>query len=226
QCLNNNILNKAYNSSDHLGVRTDRLLAKHELTNKNLHVNLQNKAFDYRDNRKVKNKSDDVNIYNQLGKNKLSKLELYRKDYKKRYNKKDGVAKLECYCEKKVFDKFDHICSLEESIKNGKKHLIKKLHKNYGLPIVLLTLFSLIGIIIPILDKCEKIHDIINCGISGSTGHDDCQNKLDYICGSNVVIFMPFYIILLSTCIYLFVKFLKYKRLKSGKTKMNNALYI
>ncbi|VUZ99672.1 Plasmodium exported protein, unknown function [Plasmodium vivax] len=228
KCLNNNILNKAYNSSDHLGVRTDRLLAKNELGNKILHANLQNKASDYRDHRRVMNGSDNITIYKQLGKSNLSKLELYRKDYKKRYNKKNGIAKLECYCEKKAFDKFDHICSLEESIKNGKKHLIKKLHKNYGLPIVLLTLFSLIGLIIPILDKCDKIHPWLSCGTSGTDQdkHKDCITKLNYICGTNCVLFMPFYIILLSTSIYLFLKFLKYKRLKSGKTKMNNTSYI
>ncbi|SCA82039.1 Plasmodium exported protein, unknown function, partial [Plasmodium vivax] len=225
---NNNKFNESHKAYRILGRKNNRLLAKHELANKNVRVNLLDKASNYRDNRRIKNEAENITIYKQLGKNNLNKLELYRKDYRKRYNKKKGVAKLECYCEKKAFDKFDHICSLEESIKNGKKHLIKKLHKNYGLPIVLLTLFSLIGLIIPILDKCDKIHDMFKCNVdmNTETGHDSCKTNLNYICGSNVVIFMPFYIILLSTSIYLFVKFLKYKRLKSGKNKINNTPYI
>ncbi|VVA00397.1 Plasmodium exported protein, unknown function [Plasmodium vivax] len=226
--LKNNKFNESHKAYGILGRKNYRLLAKNELANKNVHVHLLDKASNYRDNRRMKNGAENITIYKQLGKNNLNKLELYRNDYKKRYNKKSGLAKLECYCEKKVFDKFDHICSLEENIKNGKKHLIKKLYKSYGLPIVLLSLFSLIGIIIPILDKCYNMHPWLSCGINENDQdkHKDCITKLNYICGTNCVLFMPFYIILLSTSIYLFLKFLKYKRLKSGKTKMNNTSYI
>ncbi|SCA81907.1 Plasmodium exported protein, unknown function, partial [Plasmodium vivax] len=225
QCLNNNIYNKTYMENDTLGIRIDRLLARSELAQKEERNILQHKSSDYRDNRRMKNGSDNIKTYNKLGKNNLNKLELYKKDYRKRYNKKNKIAKLECYCEKNVFDKFDHICILEENIKNGKKHLKKNLFKNYGLSIVLLSLFSLIGIIIPILDIYDKIHDMI-CPINGISSHDDCTTKAEYICGTNYVLFMPFYIILLLTSIYLFAKFLKYKRLKSGKTKMKNRPYI
>ncbi|SCA81708.1 Protein of unknown function, putative, partial [Plasmodium vivax] len=223
-CLNNNILNNAYMSEDRVGIRTDRLLAKYELGIKNERSILLDKTSDYRNNSRMPKEAENMSKYNMIGKNVLNNFEYYRKNYEKRYNKKKGIAKLECYCEKKVFDNLDYICSLEEKIKSGKKRLKNILYKNYGLPIVLFLLFSLLGLIIPILDEYHNIHKMMSCGISSSKpeDHEKCKTIVMCILGSNIAFFMTFVIILLFVFIYIFLKTLKYKRLKEGRIKIKN----
>ncbi|SCA83707.1 Protein of unknown function, putative, partial [Plasmodium vivax] len=223
-CMNNNIFNKTNMSDGILGIRIDRLLAKRELSQKEERNNLLHKPSDYINNRGLQKGAENISKYNTLGKNKLNNWELYRKNYEKRYNKKKGISKLECYCENKIFDKFDHIYDLEEKIKNGKKHLKKKLYKKYGLPIVLLNLFPLLALIIPTLDKYYNMHPWLSCGITDNdpNKHESSKTIITYICGTNIAFFITFSIILLLIFIYILLKALKYKRLKEGSIIIKN----
>ncbi|VUZ99765.1 Plasmodium exported protein, unknown function [Plasmodium vivax] len=242
KCLIKNKLNKTYMADDALLIRIDRLLAKHELSNKNLHANLQYKESDYRDNRRMKNGSENKKIYNQLCKNNLSKLELYRKDYKKRYNKKNGIAKLECYCENKIFNKFDHICSLVNKAKNEKTNVKKRIFKKYALPIILLSLFSLLALIMPIIfskynplsekwcfNGCEGKHSSKDAQEAHSSG-GFTKIPIDYetykLIGTvNCIYLFVTLHIALFVSIYICYKIIKYEGLKAGKSKMSAKEY-
>ncbi|SCA83772.1 Plasmodium exported protein, unknown function, partial [Plasmodium vivax] len=188
----------------------------------------------------VKSTSDDLTKYAQLKKKGLNDLDLYQKLYKHRYSKRNVLGKLECYCEKSIFDKIGYIENLAEKMQNNKKSFIKKVLGKYGVGILLFSLFPITGILFPILfgsiDKNDKTAIISFCT------HSDSEQSTNY-CSSTMItretakllegiiptiknIFyyvLPTIVILFT--IYTFVKVLKYERLRSGKDKMSIKEY-
>ncbi|VUZ99905.1 Plasmodium exported protein, unknown function, partial [Plasmodium vivax] len=127
--------------------RFSRLLAKHEIQ-KNLKSHSQSKKFsDNIMNKNMKNALEITSNYGELNKRIKNDLDSYKKGYKRRYSKKNILGKLECYCEKKVFDKFDDIIKLSENMKNDKKSLKKVILKKHCKGIIILTSILLIELI-------------------------------------------------------------------------------
>ncbi|SCA83813.1 Protein of unknown function, putative, partial [Plasmodium vivax] len=205
---------------------SNRLLAKREIQKnikykshrENLHDNIMNKN--------IKN-GNDKPTYKYLKKG-LNDLESYKKDYSRRYATKKGLAKLDCYYEKKVFDKIDHIYELAGKFQNDEKGFKKKIYNIFGYRLILFTLLPTLGLIFPVLFYGERNAIIPWCGSGNhpNEGSTQCTitlllNKgelIAYHC-LNVTISCILLIMVLSAIAYLITKVIKYERIKAGKGK-------
>ncbi|KMZ88773.1 hypothetical protein PVBG_05865, partial [Plasmodium vivax Brazil I] len=112
---------------------------------------VRNKLLENNSRNNVKCTLDDLAKYLQLKKKGLNDLDLYKKLYKHRYSKKNILGKLDCYCEKKIFDKYDQIHDLAEKLQNDKKTFKKKVNKIFGIRLILFGLIPVLELIIPLL---------------------------------------------------------------------------
>ncbi|KMZ76602.1 hypothetical protein PVIIG_05784, partial [Plasmodium vivax India VII] len=62
-----------------------------------------------------------LSAYSQVKRKESNNIEQYMKNYKHRYGEKNGLSKLECYCENKVFGKINHMCDIAEKMEKNKK---------------------------------------------------------------------------------------------------------
>ncbi|KMZ81799.1 hypothetical protein PVIIG_04298, partial [Plasmodium vivax India VII] len=99
----------------------NRLLAKHEFKEDLDDLNLGENLVDCEMPPNINNEVDDTSTYANLKKRRPINLYSYKKGYKDRYSKKKGLAKLECYYEKNIFDKLDGIFLLAKNMKDDKK---------------------------------------------------------------------------------------------------------
>ncbi|SCA82137.1 Plasmodium exported protein, unknown function, partial [Plasmodium vivax] len=185
----------------------------------------------------VKCTSDDLSKYAQLKKKGLNDLDLYKKLYNHRYSKRNVLGKFDCYCEKKLFDKYDRINDLAEKLQNDKKTFKKKVNKIFGIRLILFGLIPVLGLIIPLL-KNEHFGIITWC-------FSDCKNnehlklpvtgnehKEEYsmlsineetwklISFVNFIFLITTGVFILCMVLYILLKMIKYKKLKAGKDKM------
>ncbi|KMZ85551.1 hypothetical protein PVBG_06311 [Plasmodium vivax Brazil I] len=168
----------------------------------------------------------------------LSNFDVYMKNYNRRYSQKKGLSKLDCYYEKKVFDKFQHICEFAKKANYDKKRCKKLFYRKYGIGLILFSFLPVLGFIFPILFWSEKAGEaLINfCtterheqATPGTPHGDSCKYTpllipeeafvaFDYL---NLVFFSILAIIYAAIIIYVFFKAMKYERLKAGKGKMS-----
>ncbi|KMZ96482.1 hypothetical protein PVNG_05835, partial [Plasmodium vivax North Korean] len=187
----------------------------------------------------VKNNVDNNSPYACLNRKGLDNLDSYRKSYKYRHSKKKGLAKLDCYFEKKAFDKFSNIDNLANKLQYDKRSIIKKIFIKYFIRFFLLALLPFLGLIYPNLLHGEKAEERLFrwCGITHSEEYSptkpcdkggyyhfstDIINGIGYI---NFIISYILLILVISVIIYTFVKAIKYEKIKSGKGKMNAKQY-
>ncbi|VUZ99604.1 Plasmodium exported protein, unknown function [Plasmodium vivax] len=133
-----------------------RLLAKDELYNELGYAGKGGQLL--RDNigKGKKKVADDISIRSELNKKGSNNVETYMQNYKRRYRNKKGLSKLDCYCEKKVFDKLNYIYTLSDKMRNDKKGFKKKILKKYGIGLIILSLIPALGLIYYILFGCSK----------------------------------------------------------------------
>ncbi|SCA59552.1 Protein of unknown function, putative [Plasmodium vivax] len=153
------------------------------------------------------------------------------KNYKKRYMKKKGLYKLDCYCENKVFGKFNHISDIaekmEKNMKNSKKFFLKK----YGIGLIIFALIPSLGLIYPILLGHKDLGDgILKLCFTSHTGcakfHPGIEQKeLEKLAEVPLAFSIITLVIFLLFIIYILVKVIKYEKIKSGKGKMNIKEY-
>ncbi|VUZ99907.1 Plasmodium exported protein, unknown function [Plasmodium vivax] len=216
----------------------NRLLAKHEIQ-EGLRSNRQRELLtDNIMNKNMKNVLEHTSTYGQLNKRK-NDLDLYMRGYKRRYSKKNGLGKLDCYCEKKVFHKIEDIDNLIDKLQNDKKSLKKKILYKYGIRFILFSLIPVFGLIMPLLhnDYFQLIPKCFDdCNESShkkSNVHDNetyPKNLLktstwNAISIANFVLYCITSFIVLSVIIYVWIKFIKYQRLKACRSKMNIKEY-
>ncbi|KMZ83205.1 hypothetical protein PVBG_06320 [Plasmodium vivax Brazil I] len=210
-----------------------RSLAKHEFKRNIEDTWLRKELPDYRKYREAKNK-DDISTYRHLKKSGLNALDLYKKNYNQRYGKKKGLSRLECYFEKKVFDHIDYIDGLADKMQNNKKSYKKKVFKKYIIRYILFALLPFLGFIYPILFYGEKEALIPWCGASNHGGNNvkDCGIKYynpDLFLGMyclNMIYLCTSIITVISVILYIFIKAVKYEKLKAGKGNMNRKEFI
>ncbi|KMZ87873.1 hypothetical protein PVBG_05810 [Plasmodium vivax Brazil I] len=211
-----------------------RSLAKHELKKNLDNSSLREKLPDYRNLRGTK-KEDTISSYGHLNSAGFNDLDNYMKGYNKRYSKKKGLAKLDCYCEKKVFDQIDYINKLAEQMQNNKKSYKKKIFSKFVFKFILFAFSPLLGLVFPILfGNDENGKPIIYwCKKNHPTGKI-CDYKLVVHAGettgkavmyTNFVISFIMLTIVIFVIIYAFIKLIKYEKLKAGKGKMNAKEY-
>ncbi|SCA83508.1 Protein of unknown function, putative, partial [Plasmodium vivax] len=237
-------LERKYKSDVLLDMNFNRLLAKHdvqrELKYSRQETNLSNDVMNKNTNNVLKNTSS----YGQLSKKGKTGLDVYMNEYKRRYRKKKGLSKLDCYCEKKVFDKFNYISDIAEKMQNDKKRFRIFFFKKYGIGLILFSLIPLLGLIIPGLftgsddasipiKLCYSTCKHHGTGVTGGdsthvgTSHLSPFTKeqwpiIDYM---NVIISYIVLVTFLLFIIYALIKIIKYERIKCGKSKMGIKEY-
>ncbi|VUZ98020.1 Plasmodium exported protein, unknown function [Plasmodium vivax] len=214
-------LEKEFRHDKSLNLIFNRLLAKHDIQYELPYGNLREKL------------SDDISIYGKIRKKKPDNLEAYINDYKRRYRKKKGLFKLDCYCEKKIFDKFHYIKELSEKVHNDKKSFKKIFFKKYGIGLILFFLIPALGFIYYILYGVKDWGDGV-FPICRENGHAEdesnigtCKNCQKLIFKGhikdmeilNAIFLFTMIIIILIFTIYLTIKLIKYEKLKAGKRK-------
>ncbi|CAI7724225.1 Plasmodium exported protein, unknown function [Plasmodium vivax] len=173
-------------------------------------------------------------------------LDAYKKKYKYRYGKKKGLAKLDCYYERKIFDKIEQVHDLAKKFVDDKKSYKKEIYRKYGYLFITFALIPLLGLVIRIVfskynplseklcfSECRSKHD-------GSNNLDDTpqkaqethlgknliltsinQDTCNIIVAVNSVITYLLIILFLFVVIYILIKVIKYEKLKSCKGKMS-----
>ncbi|SCA83491.1 Plasmodium exported protein, unknown function [Plasmodium vivax] len=234
-----NTLENKYEHGNILNRNHHRLLAKHE-QHRELRYRATGKKL-LRDSigNSNKNIAADISISSQLNKKGSNNVETYMKNYKRRYEKKKGLYKLDCYCEKKVFDKLNYIYTLSDKMRNDKKGFKNKIRKKYGIGLIILSLLPALGLIYYILFGCGKgLRGIFELCTDGSHYNSnkgshkkgkDCEllwrDKWDKTLGNigfaNEIFSYIMITIVLLFFIYILTKVIKYDKLKAGKGKMS-----
>ncbi|SCA81781.1 Protein of unknown function, putative, partial [Plasmodium vivax] len=224
-------------------IRFQRSLAKYIPKNELDSSKTRKKLLENNSYSNVKSTSNDLTKYAQLKKKGLNDLDLYRKLYKHRYSKKNVIGKFDCYCEKKIFDKCNRIDELAQKFQKDKKSFNKKVDKNFGIPLILFALVPVLGLIIPLLFN-EKFPIIDRCFSDCTSKHgetsgtsEDAHTKKNLIKGlitkntwetitqlNNVFLYISTVVVFLVV-IYIFIKLIKYKKLKAGRDKMSLKEY-
>ncbi|KMZ86071.1 hypothetical protein PVMG_06141 [Plasmodium vivax Mauritania I] len=210
-----------------LVMRNHRLLAKHKYQNE-----IPSRIFQYKvsynsDNYKLEKGNN--NTLDQLKKGSSNHVDDYLKSYKNRYSKKKGLSKLDCYCEKVLFNKFNEIKKLVEHKNYSKNKIVSIICLKYSLPFLLLTFIPLFELAMPkmVLFKvhseklidCHFFYDTKDKREVKSVSHYDCDFydvKAPFLPYVFLIISAA---IILSLIIYIYIKFLKYKRINLGMLK-------
>ncbi|KNA01762.1 hypothetical protein PVNG_05614 [Plasmodium vivax North Korean] len=188
-------------------MRHFRLLAIKNGIPKELEYASCGNTFSYEKYKKLKMKKEDSSTYKRLKREGLNELDVYKKSFDCKYSKKMWFTKLDCYCEKKIFDKLEEICLLAKNMKNDKK-CFKKVCKKYGIPFGLSVIFLItVGIII-VSDIFSK-----NCLFNAT---QENQESIHLGCSILLYILPILFFLVLS---YITIKIIKYDRLVEGKVE-------
>ncbi|SCA81859.1 Protein of unknown function, putative, partial [Plasmodium vivax] len=221
---------KKYKPDGPINLIFKRFLAKHDIKKDLTSSFLMEKSPYELGIKRTNIKENNISTYGNMMNRDSTKLKIYKTGYKRRHSKKKGLSKLDCYCEQKVFNKIDRIYELAEKFQNDKKSLKNKILKEYSI-LIFFILLPLLGLIFPILfgkifgndplfelcntvgndhlNSCNKVHFYVDKWV---------YDTIDY---SNKVIFPLLSIITICVIIYIFIKIIKYEKLKAGKGKMS-----
>ncbi|KMZ89604.1 hypothetical protein PVMG_05937 [Plasmodium vivax Mauritania I] len=197
------------------GIGVHRLLSITELEIGFEQNNIKEGISQNYESNELKNESEDTSIYRRLKKNSSNHMYSYRKNLKNTYAKKKGLEKLDCYFEKKIFNNIDKIHKLAENGNYDKKSFKNIILKKYGYKIIFFSLFSLLGLIVSILAWAEV--KVLPSSL------EVLRTIIPYL---NESFFSIYCTIFILTIIYIFIKAVKYEKLKMGKGKMNRKEYI
>ncbi|SCA81882.1 Plasmodium exported protein, unknown function, partial [Plasmodium vivax] len=232
-------LENIYKQDNIFIIKFNRLLAKHDIKRELEHKSISEKLPDRRTYKSKRNVYDNLSAYYGVKSNASNNVDIYMKNYKKRYMKKKGLSKLDCYCENKVFRKFNNICDIGTKMQYDEKRANKFFLKKYGIGIILFALLPAIGLIFPIIfgisngsrgliDYClDQKHGTSDpshhsCTKIGLTGYKDIIDQVSY--APLLFSFIMISIVILFI-IYILIKVVKYERLKAGKGKMSIKQY-
>ncbi|CAG9485547.1 unnamed protein product [Plasmodium vivax] len=239
-CPNSNAVQIKFKLGRASNISFNRLLAKHELKNDLYKTNIRQNYADYGMNKNIKNGTEKKSTYSQVKGDSLNQLDAYKKGYKHRHSKKKGLAKFECYCEKKVFDKIEYINCLGEGKKSGKKSFMKTILNKYTIRFFLFALLPFLGLTIHILfgngdAETQNYFKVFwgDCNDHDSANPPNCNKGYFHISYNatmailclNYIISYAFLAISIIFIIYTFIKIIKYEKLKAGG-KMSAKEYV
>ncbi|CAI7721673.1 Plasmodium exported protein, unknown function [Plasmodium vivax] len=187
--------------------RPFRLLTKSEMLKETENYGLREKLSEDIKDKNYKTVKKNTSIYGQLKRQGLNELDIYKKSFACKYSKKKGVKKLDCYCEKRIFDKLEGICSLAKNMKDDKK-CFKKVCKRYGIASGLFIIFVYTVGIITASDSLNN-----DCLF----GDANKESALIHLGGSILLYILPITIFLVL--LYIMIKVIKYDRLVEGKVE-------
>ncbi|SCO72977.1 Plasmodium exported protein, unknown function [Plasmodium vivax] len=223
-----------YNVEKISDIRYHRSLAKHGPNKEFDRSRIREKLLEKNSYNNVKCAAEDLSKYSQVKKKELNDLDLYRKLYSHKYSKKKVLGKFDYKCEKIIFDKLDHIQMIADRLKNDNKSFNRKVSKIFGSRLILFVLVPVLGLIIPLLfNKYSPISQhmcmdgCISHGSGTSTSHHGNhvtnvpinKNTLGVITQVSDIFWYISSVVVLLVLIYIFVKFMKYKKLKGGRYK-------
>ncbi|KMZ83386.1 hypothetical protein PVBG_05933 [Plasmodium vivax Brazil I] len=233
RCSTDKFLELKFNKDRQLNINYNRLLAKHELGKELRYTGLRENFSDNNMDNRKKNVAQNVSKYSQIKGIESNNFDAYMKDYKRRYGEKKGLYKLDCYCEKKVFNKIHHIDEIAQRFKNDNKSFKKCFLIKYGIGLIFFALIPALGLILPILFGVKEwgngIYNICNTddhyindpGAGCSNIHPSVgKNGIDNIWISQQIFSFIMIIVVFVVIIYIWIKFKKYQKLKTGKRKM------
>ncbi|KMZ94911.1 hypothetical protein PVMG_05522 [Plasmodium vivax Mauritania I] len=235
------IIGNKYKGDSTLNIILKRYMSDNEDQNESGRTLLyKNSPYAY-DNKRSSIYDDYVSTYGTIKNRDSVKLKLYKTSYRHRYSKKKGLARLDCYYENKLFDKFDYINDLSEKLQHDKKALKKIMTRKYYIPLILFSLLPLLGFLFPILFAGKRGNRIIPWtsvphGKYGSEEKCLCTEygyihlfttkysfKITYMFNALITIILAIIIILII--FYILKKLIKYEGLKAGKGVMNRKDY-
>ncbi|KMZ77124.1 hypothetical protein PVIIG_06546 [Plasmodium vivax India VII] len=234
-----------YEQDGSLNKSFNRLLAKHEPVNDSYKTYARQGYANYGTNKNIKSEEIKKPTKSRIRKDCLNNFDAYMQDYKYRYAKKKGIAKLDCYYENKVLKKINNIFEITDNMNNKKKYYNKKIYNKYIMRLILFGLIPLLGTIIPLLfgehsplkdmmcfsnclsdhnespravqaDKAAKAHQDKNIYLSSI--HKDTFGIIEIV--NKVFLYLSLFIVILIL-LYVLLKIIKYARIKSGKGKMS-----
>ncbi|SCO65750.1 Plasmodium exported protein, unknown function [Plasmodium vivax] len=238
-CTLGKCLEEKYYEAIIINTRPSRLLAKHDIEKGLGHKGLKDNYIIHGKYSGIQNKKD-KSIYGHVKTDGLNHLDAYKKGYKSRYSKKKGLAKMDCYLERKMFDKIEYIDEIAENIMNKRKHFIKAIFNKYTIRFVIFVFLPLIGIIMPTLCGKDDRYIIPLCfkdcsKHANESSHPDhvnkfhntslTENNFDIIKNLNITLGYLLLGIILIGVFYAFIKIVKYEKLKAGKGKMSMKEY-
>ncbi|VUZ99844.1 Plasmodium exported protein, unknown function [Plasmodium vivax] len=239
-------LEMKYKQDGSLNTCYNRLLAKHELKKDSYKTYASQKYANYGMNKNIKSEEVKTPIQSQIRKDCLNNYAVYMNDYKNRYAKKKGLAKWDCYYERKLFNKINNIFEITDNMTNKKKYYNKKIYNKYIVGLVLFSLIPFLGFIFifyfsklnPYMQKacfsaCRSKHpsngtdsedfdkavkDHEAKGIRLLSIEENTYHLIEKV--NDVFLWLSFSIVLL-VLLYILLKIIKYARIKSGKGKMS-----
>ncbi|KMZ92302.1 hypothetical protein PVMG_03657 [Plasmodium vivax Mauritania I] len=227
----------------------NRLLARYEQLSGLESTKLREKLSDRKPYTEKSNVSGNISAYSHVKRNESNNIDVYMKNYKHRYGKKKGLSKLDCYYENKVFGKFNNICDIGKKMQYDEKRSKSFFVKKYGIGLILFALIPTLGLIFPILfgdfykmpgifglcpsrngegshfnDKGSHKNsgEYASCSKKWIYDNENTINKFGEI--SCIFSFIMIAIVFL-VLFYIFIKIIKYEKIKAGKGKMNVKEY-
>ncbi|GAB70067.1 CYIR protein, partial [Plasmodium cynomolgi strain B] len=85
------------------------LLAEQDLKTRLYDLKFEDNLLKCRDNRIKKIDNYGSTVYDKLQKSCSNDLKNYKKEFKRKYSKRKDLIRLDCYCEKNIFDMIDRI---------------------------------------------------------------------------------------------------------------------
>ncbi|CAI7721820.1 Plasmodium exported protein, unknown function [Plasmodium vivax] len=240
-------LENIYNLDRRWNTKLNRLLARDEQLGELERTRLREKLSDRRSYTEKRNVYDNMKTYSHVKSNESNNIDIYMKNYKRRYGKKKGLSKLDCYYENKVFRKINNICDIAEKMQYDNKNAKKFFLKKYAIGLILFALIPVLGFIFRILfgfnrnmpgilGPCTDDHFHTDGQKYHKTtdGYKNCPSvwmeKEHELIENLQCANMIFTIIMVSTVIlfiiYILIKVIKYEKIKAGKGKMNRKEYI
>ncbi|EDL42583.1 variable surface protein Vir11, putative [Plasmodium vivax] len=193
-----------------------RLLARHEQIRELESLRLRDKLQNRRPYTEKRNVYDNLSAYSHLKSNESDYIDIYMKNYKKRYMRKKGLSNLNCYCENKVFSKFNNICDIGKKMKYDEKRSKKFFLKKYGIGLFIFALIPALGFIFRILFGINRDMPGV-LGICPEAHYNSVKN-FEY---ANMIFSIIMVSIVILFFIYILIKVIKYEKIKAGKGKMN-----
>ncbi|KMZ94942.1 hypothetical protein PVMG_06113 [Plasmodium vivax Mauritania I] len=224
----------------------NRLLAKHELINDSYKTYAGQKYANYGTNKNIRSEAEKKSTHSQIRGDGINNFYAYMKDYKNRYAKKKGLAKWDCYYEKKVLNKINNMYEITDNIRNNNKLYNKIIYNKYLIRLILFCLLPCIGLLMPLFfnkynpllkkfcfsDCDESTHQAAG-GKTIDQVHDEkglffasiSYEHFKIIETLNTVFVSLLLIIVSIVVFYILLKYIKYARLRAGKGKMSLKEY-
>ncbi|KMZ96481.1 hypothetical protein PVNG_05834 [Plasmodium vivax North Korean] len=217
--IHNIYLNMKYNKGNTGNVGNNRLLTNDVPQSEIGQSESKHNLTVLEEKNTLKDITDSSEIHEKLNNDISNNICAYIKKLEHGYTDKKGLKRLDCHYEKKLFNEMYKLDKIAGHMKSKNSYFKKVIWKRYGLRFVIFSLVILFGVTASIMcymnDKVWQ--DGSNyCKTSDNTFCKNCtfiENALNPL---NTVIHVLFFIILLSSIIYVLSKIKKYKRLKKN----------